>query len=303
MKRRLASLLLAFAPLLASLLTPPGALAYGVFQMPPGDLCRGAIAGAERQWRIPERLMAAIGVVESGRRDASGVKAPWPWTINAEGVGHWFESKPEAIAAVQALQARGVRSIDVGCMQVNLMHHPDAFASLDQAFDPVANADYAGRFLTQLYAQTGTWPKAAAGYHSLTPGVGEPYADQVMAVWQRLPQQPAATFASAIPGTGMAGGISGLGRGWIGAGRLVLPPTNMRLYGDGGGRIIAAQAAPMPGPLPGTAMSAAAAGLSAPGRAATGPMPGAVAGLAPGLGRTLASYRAAPTRLAMILPR
>jgi Transglycosylase SLT domain len=279
-RRFLAVPLLLVAPVLTLLLTPWGALAYGVIApLSSSDFCRGAIAAAERQWRIPDRLMAAIGVVESGKRDASGVRSPWPWTINAEGIGHWFDSKAEAIAAVQALQTRGVRSIDVGCLQVNLMHHPDAFASLDQAFDPVANAAYAGRFLTQLYEQTGTWPKATAGYHSLTPEVGGPYAEQVMAVWQRQPQgEPTRAFASVQPGAaGMAGGVSGLGGGTTGAGRLVLPPTGIQLYG--GGRIFAMLGGPTPGPV---------AGLGGP---------------QPGTGRTLASYRAAPTRLAMILPR
>ena len=46
------------------------------------------------------------------------------------------QTRQQAVAAVQALQARGVRSIDVGCLQVNLMYHPIAFASLDDAFDP-----------------------------------------------------------------------------------------------------------------------------------------------------------------------
>lgn len=261
MTRFLAGLLLLLAPLRA--------FGYGIVEVAPGDLCRGAIAAAERQWHLPDRLMAAIGVVESGKRDASGAVSPWPWTINAEGVGHWFDSKAEAVAAVRDLQARGVRSIDVGCMQVNLMHHPDAFGSLEQAFDPLANAAYAGRFLTQLYGQTGTWPKAAAGYHSLTPEIGEEYERKVMAVWQRQPEQ---AFASAAPTAGMTAGFSGLGGSWNGAGRLVLPPANTQLYGTGGGRIIPLQ----------------------PAFASLG---GAV-----GVGRSLASYRAAPTRLAMVAP-
>ncbi len=76
---------------LALLLTPLRAFGYGFVEIAPGDLCRMAIAGAERQWHVPDRLMVAIGVVESGKREASGAVAPWPWTINAEGVGHWFE--------------------------------------------------------------------------------------------------------------------------------------------------------------------------------------------------------------------
>ena len=105
-------------------------------QAPPGLLCQQAIAVAEQAHAIPQHLLAAIGRVESGRRTPDGGSLPWPWTINAEGDGAFFDTKAQAIAAVRALQARGVRSIDVGCMQISLLHHPDAFATLDQAFDP-----------------------------------------------------------------------------------------------------------------------------------------------------------------------
>lgn len=149
----------------------------------PFALCRAAITAAERAAQVPDGLMSAIGMVESGRRDVAGRTGPWPWTINAEGAGRYFETKAEAIEAVQALQARGIRSIDVGCMQVNLAHHPSAFASLDDAFDPALNAGYAARFLNQLLAQTGSWPRAVAGYHSLTPELGEGYAAKVLAAW------------------------------------------------------------------------------------------------------------------------
>ncbi len=169
---------------------------------PASALCRGAVLQAERAGHIPERLMDAIAMVESGKRDpVSGAVYPWPWTINAEGVGHWYDSKAEAIAAVKALQARGVASIDVGCMQVNLMHHPTAFASLDIAFDPAANANYAARFLRELYNQTYAWPLAAAAYHSFTPDIGADYARKVLAAWGQ-PQAPsgaAMVTASAAP--------------------------------------------------------------------------------------------------------
>ncbi len=75
--------------------------------------------------------------------------------MDAEGQGTFYDTKPQAIAAVRALQAGGVHSIDVGCMQVNLKHHPTAFGSLEQAFDPSANADYAAQFLVELHGQTG----------------------------------------------------------------------------------------------------------------------------------------------------
>ncbi len=146
--------------------------------------CGPAIAAAERSWRLPAGLLPAIARVESGRLDPqTGVVQAWPWTINAEGTGHFFDSKDEAIAAVSALQARGVRSIDVGCMQVNLLHHPLAFTTLDDAFDPQANAHYAGNFLNALNRQTGSWPAAAAAYHSQTVEIAADYQRLVMSAW------------------------------------------------------------------------------------------------------------------------
>ena len=132
--------------------------------------------------------------------------------MNAEGQGFFYESKAEAVAAVRAMQAQGVRSIDVGCMQINLMYHPDAFPSLETAFDPQANAAYAARFLKELFAQTGDWPKAAAAYHSATPELGADYQRKVMAVWPEesrlassaaaspLAQAWGATLSAAPPG-------------------------------------------------------------------------------------------------------
>jgi hypothetical protein len=150
----------------------------------PAQLCESAIVATERAAHLPARMMGAIAVVETGRPDAAtGALRPWPWTINAEGQGFFFATKQQAIDAVRGLQARGVRSIDVGCMQVNLMFHPDAFASLDQAFDADTNARYAGRFLTALHTAKNDWPAAIAAYHSETPAVGAAYRRLVLARW------------------------------------------------------------------------------------------------------------------------
>jgi hypothetical protein len=167
---------------------PPSPVMQGIMasSADPAMQCRAAIRSAERAAGIPTQLMAAIARVESGRPDAQGVIHPWPWTINVEGQGYIYNSKPEAIAAVRGFQQRGARSIDIGCMQVNLMFHPAAFASLDEAFDPAANANYAARFLTQLYAQSRDWTRATANYHSATPELGDNYQRKVAAV---LPEE------------------------------------------------------------------------------------------------------------------
>jgi soluble lytic murein transglycosylase-like protein len=130
--------------------------------------------------------MQAISLVESGRPDPEkGANVAWPWTINAEGKGAYFATKAEAVAEVARLRGRGVRSIDVGCMQVNLHHHGEAFASLEEAFDPLANALYAAAFLNQLKEETETWPLAVQRYHSATPEKGQPYQAKVDRKWRQ----------------------------------------------------------------------------------------------------------------------
>jgi hypothetical protein len=163
----------------------------------PATLCETAITTAEYVGRLPPRLLGAISLTETGRLDpASGRLRPWPWTINAEGEGQFFETRDQAVAAVKALRARGVQSVDVGCLQVNLMYHPDAFATLNDAFDPLLNAKYAARFLNALYADGKDWPRAIAAYHSETPAIGDAYRILVMARWQNGDLHPMAPTAA-----------------------------------------------------------------------------------------------------------
>jgi len=137
--------------------------------------CLGHIANAERSHEIPEGALRAIGFAESGRT-VGGRRGAWPWTVNAKGQGHYFESKEAAIEFVEGLQAQGVKVIDVGCMQVNLYYHPKAFASLEDAFDPAANVAYAAKFLVWLHDETKDWATASRYYHSRNPSVGRAYA-------------------------------------------------------------------------------------------------------------------------------
>jgi hypothetical protein len=149
--------------------------------------CTQYIPREERENGIPMHLLDAIASTESGRfHQGLGLRLPWPWTINAEGQGYFFKTKEEAIAAVKRLQARGIKSIDVGCMQVNLMHHPNAFPSLEQAFDPAYNVPYAATFLHDNFNELKTWKNATAAYHSRTTAYGMPYAGQVFDTWHRI---------------------------------------------------------------------------------------------------------------------
>jgi hypothetical protein len=146
--------------------------------------CRAAAVAFEQSAKLPPGLLLAIGQVESGRVDVTtGEINPWPWATNNAGEGHYFSSAQEAVAWVVAAQALGNQSIDVGCFQVNLHYHPDAFASLADAFDPSANARYAANLLNRLHDQSGSWPLAIALYHSADPSEGQRYGARVLAAW------------------------------------------------------------------------------------------------------------------------
>jgi len=138
--------------------------------------CLGFIKSTEKTQNIPDGVLKTIGFRESGRQLADGRQVPWPWTVNAQGAGHFFDTKADAIAFVQSLQQQGIDVIDVGCMQVNLHYHPGAFESLDAAFDPETNVAYAGEFLNALKSETGDWTVASQYYHSRNGGVGPAYA-------------------------------------------------------------------------------------------------------------------------------
>jgi hypothetical protein len=146
--------------------------------------CEQAGRQAERAHDLPSGLLLAIGRVESGRWDAARNRVvPWPWAIDAAGDGALLDSKEAAIARTAALRDAGTHNVDVGCYQINLASHPFAFTDLQQAFDPVANADYAARFLVELHAHLGNWNDAVAAYHSAQPDLGTPYRQAVFANW------------------------------------------------------------------------------------------------------------------------
>ncbi|HET7883583.1 MAG TPA: hypothetical protein VFL55_22040 [Acetobacteraceae bacterium] len=146
--------------------------------------CDRAAKRAEAEWHLPAGLLSAIGVVESGRSGLGHLlPVVWPWTINAGGHGRYFADTAAALATVHALQASGTQMIDVGCFQVDLFYHPQAFASLAAAFDPDANAQAAARILVQSRLSSGSWESAIALYHSASPLRGGAYFQHVQAVW------------------------------------------------------------------------------------------------------------------------
>jgi hypothetical protein len=139
------------------------------------DLCLDAIARQESQYGMPAGLLKAIARVESGGSPYGDISKPWPWTLNVGGTGHYYPDKQAALEALTAYKAESDVNIDVGCMQISLRHHPNAFPDLATALDPASNVAYGALFLAALHDKSGDWMIAAGNYHSSTPGFGDTY--------------------------------------------------------------------------------------------------------------------------------
>ena len=153
-------------------------------------VCMKATQKFEEKYQIKEHLLSTIANVETGRwNEKHQQKLAWPWTINAQGKGKFFKTKAEAVREIKRLQKAGVKSIDVGCMQINLAYHPKAFKSIEDALDPYKNVEYGARFLKSLYKRKGNnWIKAATAYHSSVPKKAKVYKKKLVNTYASIKQ-------------------------------------------------------------------------------------------------------------------
>ena len=166
---------------------PVQARAYAEFR-DDALVCMQETQKFEEKYQIKKHLLTTITSVETGKWNAKRQqKLAWPWTVNAQGKGTFFKTKAEAVREVKRLQRAGVKSIDVGCMQINLAYHPNAFKSIEEAFDPKKNVEYSAKFLTSLYKKNGkNWIKAATDYHSKAPHKAKIYKQKLVNAYASL---------------------------------------------------------------------------------------------------------------------
>jgi hypothetical protein len=244
----------------------------------PAAACEQAILAAERETGLPPGLLLAVALAESGRRDpASGRLRPWPWTVVSAELADFLPDREAAMALARSHQAAGRRNVDVGCLQINLGWHPDAFADLAEALDPRRNAGYAARFLASLHAEAGDWDTAVARYHSRDADRGQAYRSRVYAHLARLeapPLPPSGAPPAALRDAVRAANrcaAAGLWR-WLGVaepGGCAAPPAPVAIAG-----------VEPPAPLPAAVRPAAAA---LPPRVVAGPAPAARPGAVRGM--------------------
>jgi soluble lytic murein transglycosylase-like protein len=124
-------------------------------------LCEREMALAARKYGVPLAVLYAVGLAESGEK-----RTLHPYALNLAGPSFFFTNQQEALQRFYDARKKGIKLIDVGCMQINHFYHSSHFESLEEMFDPHQNVDYAARFLKGLRQKEGSWTLAAARYHA-----------------------------------------------------------------------------------------------------------------------------------------
>jgi soluble lytic murein transglycosylase-like protein len=119
------------------------------------------MARASEKYGVPLGVLYAVGLTETGRKGSLH-----PYALNIAGKTVFAQSPAEAIAAFQRARKKGIRLIDLGCMQVNHHYHGEAFAGVSEMLVPARNIDYAADFLNKLHVREGSWTMAVARYHA-----------------------------------------------------------------------------------------------------------------------------------------
>ena len=146
--------------------------------------CTAHFETYEREYDLPKNILSSVSLTETGRWNKTNkTLGSWPWTVNHSGKSYFFNNKNEAVEFVSSLIIKGYKNIDVGCMQVNLKHHPFAFENLYQAFEPKYNVAYAASLIKKLYVNSDSWVSAIARYHSGDKQRGINYATKVLKQW------------------------------------------------------------------------------------------------------------------------
>jgi hypothetical protein len=138
------------------------------------QVCDEAASFAASKKDIPKEILLAVTRTETGR-DMHGTTQPWPWTVNMEGRGIWFDSREEGLNFVFDHFLTGARSFDIGCFQINYRWHGANFSSIEDMFDSYLNAEYAASFLRALYLEKGNWKDAVGAFHSRSPRHSDRY--------------------------------------------------------------------------------------------------------------------------------
>ncbi len=115
---------------------------------------------------IPTTIFYAVALAESGHKIKVGRYRPWPWTLNVAGIPRRYPTRNAAYNGLIFFLQQGVKSIDIGIMQINWRYHHNKLGTPWHALEPIHNTRTGARILNDEYKKTGEWKQAIGRYHS-----------------------------------------------------------------------------------------------------------------------------------------
>ncbi len=171
------------------------------------------MAPAAQEFGLPEGLLEAVGLTESG---VAG--APYPWALNVAGRPILAPSRDAALLFLRQPDGMPRRDVAIGCLQIHMRYHLGAVGTPEQALQPAFNVRYGAALLAALHRRHGAWPAAVAHYHAGDPVKGRAYTCRVarngalailgLSAADCVPQdRNAATIHAGLMAARQAGGI------------------------------------------------------------------------------------------------
>ncbi len=144
-------------------------LLYWLVVFPQITLANSIPSGYHRianHYQMPADVLYAVALTESGQTIDHGRFRPWPWTLNVEGKPKRFNSRNAACRELNRQLTQGIRSIDIGIMQINWRWNQQRLRNPCQALLPYTNLHHGAALLKAAYSVKHTWPAAVGHYHS-----------------------------------------------------------------------------------------------------------------------------------------
>ncbi|MCK4842445.1 MAG: transglycosylase SLT domain-containing protein [Methylococcales bacterium] len=115
---------------------------------------------------IPTVILYAVALAESATKIKPRHYKPWPWTLNVAGIPRRYSTRKSAYKGLIYFLQQGVKSIDIGIMQINWRYHHKKLGTPWQALEPIHNIQTGASILNGEYKITGEWKQAIGRYHS-----------------------------------------------------------------------------------------------------------------------------------------
>lgn len=136
---------------------------------------------AASKYGVEKELLYAIALAESKKAAGSESMRPWPWALNIEGKGYLFETREEAETELNNAIAAGIKSIDVGPMQVNLLWNGFRVERPEDLFDIQTSAMVGAAILSEAMLSSPNDKTIGVGrYHNWDADKARVYGTRVL---------------------------------------------------------------------------------------------------------------------------